>query len=534
MSNRIFISYRRDDTKAYAGRLHDHLSNHFGPGQIFMDIQAIEPGVDFVEVIEQAVGSCDVLIALIGPQWSMISDGEGQRRLDDPHDFVRLEITTALERGIPVFPVLVDGAAMPAAKGLPDPLTKLARFNATELSDSRWRYDVERLIEALERRLRERSSQFEPTSRSTIKAVVGVGSVALLLAIVGIIIYFAFRDSDGGLFKPEIDGATVRTTASSDRPTATLPSIPTPVNTPAVVYPTDVSRFVELAQQRLGSISDIAVRPDGQVLAVIVGLNVELYDAESLQHLAVLNEGARVLTALAWSPDGRQLALGAQDGTVRVWDAATGKGLLVLRSHQGQVNAVAWSLNGRRLASGGNDSKVRIWDVDTGQELHSLVAHAGDVLGLAWSPDGQQLASAGGDSLVRVWDAATGEELAVLVGHQDVVRLVTWSPDGARLASGASADGQVRIWDVDDARQLDELEGSDVAWSPNGGLLAVGDGLGPIHIWALNSQGAERELVRLEGHQDLVWYLAWLRRSSGPRLISGSFDDTIRVWGIEE
>jgi hypothetical protein len=130
MSKKIFISYRRDDSKAYAGRLHDHLSDHFGSDQIFMDIQAIDAGVDFIEVIEQAVGSCDVLVVLIGPQWSTMSDAEGKRRLADAHDFVRLEINTALERGIPVFPVLVDGAPMPKTGDLPDSLANLARLVA--------------------------------------------------------------------------------------------------------------------------------------------------------------------------------------------------------------------------------------------------------------------------------------------------------------------------------------------------------------------------------------------------------------------
>jgi hypothetical protein len=111
--SRIFISYRRDDSAGYAGRLYDRLAAHFEPENVFMDIDAIEPGLDFVEVIEQAVGSCDVLIALIGKQWLAIKDGQGRRRLENPEDFVRLEIKTALDRNIRVIPALVGGAAMP-------------------------------------------------------------------------------------------------------------------------------------------------------------------------------------------------------------------------------------------------------------------------------------------------------------------------------------------------------------------------------------------------------------------------------------
>ena len=115
-----------------------------------MDIDTIEPGVDFVETIEKAVGSCDVLIALIGKQWLTITDPAGRRRLDNPADFVRLEIKTALERNIRVIPALIPGAAMPRSQDLPDELEKLTRRNAIEISDTRFREDVDRLIRVLD------------------------------------------------------------------------------------------------------------------------------------------------------------------------------------------------------------------------------------------------------------------------------------------------------------------------------------------------------------------------------------------------
>lgn len=148
---RIFISYRRDDTSGYAIHLYTDLSKHFGREQIFMDIDTIEPGVDFVEVIETAVSQCDVLIALIGKQWLTIADTDGQRRLDNPEDFVRIEIATALDRNIRVIPVLVQGVSIPRSTDLPDVLMKLARRHAFELSDVRWKYDTGRLIEAIEK-----------------------------------------------------------------------------------------------------------------------------------------------------------------------------------------------------------------------------------------------------------------------------------------------------------------------------------------------------------------------------------------------
>ncbi|MBC8263118.1 SUMF1/EgtB/PvdO family nonheme iron enzyme [Acidovorax sp.] len=149
--SRIFISYRRADSAGYAGRLHDRLSQRFGQGQIFMDINTIEPGLDFVEVIEEAVGSCDVLIVLIGREWLTITDATGRRRLDNPQDFVRLEVATALDRNIRVIPALVGGSTMPHLADLPNALKKLARRNALEISDTRFHHDVDRLIETLEK-----------------------------------------------------------------------------------------------------------------------------------------------------------------------------------------------------------------------------------------------------------------------------------------------------------------------------------------------------------------------------------------------
>ena len=122
---RIFISYRRADSAGYAGRIYDRLTAHFGEDAVFMDVDTIEAGVDFVEVLQNAVQSCDVLVALIGRGWLDIKDAAGKRRLDNPEDFVRIEIAAALSRDIRVIPVLVDGASMPRSTELPDNLKPL-------------------------------------------------------------------------------------------------------------------------------------------------------------------------------------------------------------------------------------------------------------------------------------------------------------------------------------------------------------------------------------------------------------------------
>jgi hypothetical protein len=133
-SGRIFINYRREETAYAAGWLYDRLAGHFGGGQVFKDVDSIQPGDDFIEVIARAVGSCDVLLALIGDEWMTITDTQGRRRLDSSGDFVRLEIEAALSRKVRVIPVLVDGARMPRADELPDSLAALVRRQALELS----------------------------------------------------------------------------------------------------------------------------------------------------------------------------------------------------------------------------------------------------------------------------------------------------------------------------------------------------------------------------------------------------------------
>jgi hypothetical protein len=166
---RIFISYRREETAYPAGWLFDRLAHHFGGGQVFKDVDSIELGDDFVEVITRAVGSCDVLLALIGDQWLTITDEHGRRRLENPEDFVRLEIEAALTRNVRVIPILVDEARMPRADELPDSLARLVRRHALELSPSRFEFDTSRLLKVLDKTLAE--EQARPAAKESEVAV---------------------------------------------------------------------------------------------------------------------------------------------------------------------------------------------------------------------------------------------------------------------------------------------------------------------------------------------------------------------------
>src|SRR5215212_581482 len=147
----MFISYRREESAGYTGRIADRFTEHFGKDRVFRDIDSIEPGLDFAEAIERAIGSSGVMLAVIGKNWLTATDAAGRNRLQDPHDYVRMEIAAALKRNMRVIPVLVQGASMPGTDELPEDLAPLTRRNAFELHDSSWGDDIRRLITVIER-----------------------------------------------------------------------------------------------------------------------------------------------------------------------------------------------------------------------------------------------------------------------------------------------------------------------------------------------------------------------------------------------
>ena len=180
----IFISYRREDSAGWTGRLSEHLKEVFGAESIFMDIDTIQPGADFTEALQTAVSSCDVLLAIIGPEWATAADKSGKPRLEDPADWVRTEIAAALKRKIRVIPVLVGGASVPTIEQLPDDLDALAQRQAHELTDTRWHYDVEQLVKTLPTARQRPSTRPDAAAASTgpLKpTVIGVLVVAIAI-----------------------------------------------------------------------------------------------------------------------------------------------------------------------------------------------------------------------------------------------------------------------------------------------------------------------------------------------------------------
>jgi WD40 repeat protein len=253
--------------------------------------------------------------------------------------------------------------------------------------------------------------------------------------------------------------------------------------------------------------------------------------------------GRSAALGVAFSPDGKTLAAGTWDGSVKITDLNTGKELPAPAKHKDWVCSVAYSPDGKLLASAGgnefkparNDNKtsgeVKLWDVVAGKEIGPLKGHTNKVFSAVFSPDSKTLATGSADKTVRLWDTATGKERAVLAGHTEAVWSVAFLPDGKTVAS-ASWDKTVRLWDVMTGKEGVSLKGHEdevlaVAVSPDGKTLATGSADWTVRLWDL---ATEKERTVLKGHQGSVTCLAFA--DDGKTLVSGGGDETVRLWDM--
>lgn len=488
---RIFISYRRADSAGYAGRLYDALSMRFGDDRIFMDTDQIPIASDFRQVIADALAHTDLVLVLIGSSWLSLADKNGRRRLDDPVDLVRLEVIEALRRNARVLPVLIQGAQMPAAEDLPEPLAGLARIQALELSDRRWRADLEEFLSAVEREHwgsaeePEPSPPAPPTTKTTkvparkarpARAPVASktwwgagGAAAAVVLLVAILLAVRAGGGDGD--------ATEETGATS---TSVTPSPP-------------ADKIVFSNVDRGGVMK---INPDGSGLVTLT------------------DNG----TAPAPSPDGALIAFEREvDGNRDVFVMqADGANVRRITTERGGNFDPSWSPDGRSIvfeSRRDGNSEIYVVDVDSLRQTR-LTEHPANDSDPAFSPDGRFIAfdsdRQGNREIHRM--TAAGADVRRLTNRAGQDSDAAWSPDGNLIAfeaeHGSTFDIYVMSADGAGLRQLTDDPAYDFNpdYSPDGRQLVFTRGIQSERgLWVMNADGSGQRRLAAVTAGDPDW-----------------------------
>jgi len=285
-------------------------------------------------------------------------------------------------------------------------------------------------------------------------------------------------------------------------------------------------------QGHSSSVWSVVFSPDGKTLASGSSDNtIKLWDMATGKLLKTLAGHSSSVWSVVFSPDGKTLASGSNDKNIKLWDVTTGKPLKTLTGHSSLVTSIVFSPDGKTLTSGSSDNTIKLWDVTTGKPLKTLTGHTKEVRSVVFSPDGKTLASGSNDKTIKLWDVATGKQLKTLTGHSSSVTSVVFSPDSKTLASG-SYDSTIKLWEVTTGKSLKNLAGHSssvmsVVFSPDGKTLASGSYDNTIKFWDV---ATDKKLTNLTGHSGAVWSMIF--SPDGKTLASGSSDKTIKFWDM--
>ena len=248
--------------------------------------------------------------------------------------------------------------------------------------------------------------------------------------------------------------------------------------------------------------------------------------------IATLRGHTLGVRTVSFSPDGKTLASGSDDRTIKVWNLTTGKQISTLKGHTSSVYSVSFSPDGKTLASGSADGTIKVWNLATGKQISTLTWHISSVWSVSFSPDSKTLASASHDRTIKVWNLTTGKQISPLTGHTSSVYSVSLSPDSKTLASG-STDKTIKVWNLATGKQISTLTGHtstvySVSFSPGGKTLASGSTDKTIKLWNL---ATGKQISTLTGHTSTVYSVSF--SPDGKTLASGSDDKTIKLWNLD-
>jgi WD40 repeat protein len=280
----------------------------------------------------------------------------------------------------------------------------------------------------------------------------------------------------------------------------------------------------------------ISFSPDGKILASGGhDSTIKLWDVSTGKEITTLKGHKYPVYSVSFSPDGKTLASGSVAHTIKLWDVATRKEITTLKGHtdtdSDNVLSVSFSPDGKTLAYSGIANTIKLWDIATGKEITTLKGHSDQVDSVSFSPDGKTLAYSGIANTIKLWDITTSKEITTLKGHNDTVSSVSFSPDGKTLASGGH-DSTIKLWNVSTGKEITTLKGhSDrvrsVSFSPDGKTLASGSDDKTTKLWNVSTG---KEIITLKGHNEIVMSVRF--SPDGKTLASGCFDTTIKLWDI--
>jgi hypothetical protein len=389
---RVFINYRRDDSIGTAGRLHDRLAQSFGRDHVFMDVDHIPAGVDFVDHLHKQVSACKVFLVIIGLHWLDAKDDNGVRRLEDPDDFVGVEIAAALGRDIRVIPVLVDGATMPKASELPDHLKPLVRRNATEVRNSQFGRDADALVQKVRDAFSDRAPPKFTIPRLTARPFIPVAAALALL--IGALALYSFVGGNPAEQEAWTTASTGNLIDSWNR------------------YLTKWPQGAHASEMR----AKITERQQNRQIGTMIG-------------------NVNGVTTATYTPDGKGIltnsTMGDRYAQYRLFEFPSGKPIRSFGASP-NIRGGVFTPNGKLLVSFGRSALLHWWQVDdpTNSWDHHNATGIEWVNGLAIAPDGQTYAIACSDGTVRLRAVSEDREIAKFVSDQGWTWNVVYSPDG--------------------------------------------------------------------------------------------------------